>query len=146
MKKLSILFIIFFFTTNLFAAKYWSGELSNINTPTLKKLLSDASAAYQNQDYEKACKFIDKALTDKSAPEFSDRNNDSVIGPLVLQLIAEKAYYKTLPSPQRNVNPEVEKIAIKALHDYKKKADGKRWPAYTILYHRLIVYYILKGE
>ncbi len=89
---------------------------------------------------------IDQALKFKSAPEFSTKNDHSQFGLLALQLLAAKAYYKTLPAPERTLNPEAEKIAISTLKEFSKKADGKKWFAYSINYHRLIVYYILKGK
>ncbi len=145
MKKMSIFLIAFFLSANLFAAKYWHG-LDGIKTPTLHKTLSEARSAYLNKNYKKACELIDIALKNKTAPEFLPENNHPEIGPLALQLISEKAYYKTLPAPKNNVNPETEKIAIPALKEFSKIAKNKRWAAYTILYHRLIVFYILKDE
>jgi len=145
MKKLTIFIIVIFFSANLFAAKYWHG-LEGITTPTLHKTLSEARSAYQNKDYKRACELIDVALKNKTVPEFLSENNHPEIGPLALQLISEKAYYKILPVTERSTNPETEKISISALKEFKKRAIGKGWPAYTILYHRLISYYILKGE
>jgi len=145
MKKLAIFIIVIFFSTNLFAAKYWHG-LEGIKTPALNNVLKESKSAFQKKEYKKGCQLIDIALTNQAAPEFLPENNHPEIGSLALQLISEQAYYKTLPAPENNVNPEMEKIVIAALKKYKKEAAGKGWPAYTVLYHRLIVYYILKGE
>ena len=146
MKKLPILFIIFFFTINIFAAQYWSEKMSGVTTPTLKKVLNKSINAYHNKNYDKAAELIDEALEMKSAREFQRENDDPELGPLCIQLIAEKAFYKSLPTPQNKCNPEVEKISLSALKEYRKIAAGKQWPAYRILYHSLINYYINKGQ
>jgi len=149
MKKLSILFVIFFFTINIFAAKYWDCQITGISTPELKDALINAASLLQNKEYKKSNDFIDKVLEMKSAPEFLSKNNDPVFGPLRLQLLAQKACNLSLIcflTENPKANPEIEKICFDALKEYKKVAKGKNWMAYKNLYHRLIQYYSFTKE
>ena len=144
MKKLLILFVIFFFSTNIFAAKYWNGQIKDINSPELKNVLNESLIASKNKNYKKSNDFIEKALKMKSAPEFLPENNDSYFGPLRLQLLVQRDCNLSLislsTSPPK-INPEVEKHCYDALKEYKDTAKGKKWVAYKNLYHRLVQYY-----
>ncbi len=149
MKKIFILLILLFLTTGTFAAKYWDGQINGVSTPELKGALINANIALQNKEYKKSNDFIDKALGMKSAPEFLSNNNDPVWGPLRLQLLAQKACNLSLISfltTTPNANPEIEKICLNTLDEFKKEAKGEKWAVYKNLYHRLIQYYSFKKD
>jgi len=122
-----------------FGGDYCKGYTRNITTPPLHKLLSQAEQAYKQKNYTKACEFIDKALANQSATEFSSKND--INGPLAMQLKAAKARYKFLANPIGTLNPEIKKMSTDALKEYHKAAKGKKWDAYESFYHRLVQYY-----
>jgi len=120
------------------------GFTRNITTPSLHKLLYQAEQAYKQKDYKKACEFIDKALANQTAPEFSGKNN--INGPLALQLKAAKARYKFLAKPVGALDPEIKKMSTEALKEYHKAAKGRKWDAYESFYHRLVQYYFAEKD
>jgi len=145
MKKIYLLFCAAALATSIFAFDYCRpGYLQNLTTPSIKKDLLEANQSANNKNYVKAIKLIDKALANKSAPEFSAKPNQD--GPLDLQLKAAKAYYRFLMGCDKTKGPgcldeEMKNISLATLKEYNKSAKGKKWNAYESFYHRLIQYY-----
>ena len=139
----NIIFLLIIISSNIFAARYWDKQVTGISTPELKTLLDNSNNAFQNKCYVNSINFIDKALEMKSASEFSPENIEPFVGPLRLQLLAEKARILFAISI---IDPKIENICVNTLNEYKKSAEGKEWDAYNNLFRRLVLYYYLKDN